>query len=315
MNLIPRKMTKRHWLLAVVLLPMVGLTLVFAGFIWFGPSRQAAGLNDDFNDVALEQVLAHAERANSAYHEAETFRKEYGTEIEAGEFPGSGLRVYLDHNPAGKAQWVVLRGTANLKNIVDDLEFVGRGEHELGINVHSGFDAALQECLPWILTRLDPTRPVWVTGHSLGGAVAALLVATLDHRGFKEVSGITFGQPKFTDAHGVGKLAHLKIIRIVHDEDPIPMLPPVALEGNGIALYHHCGPEVIVSASGHFRFLPEHEADRMVVTEIWQEIENIRPLFHDMVKGYLPALKGALSLTPHHSFSRPTNPAPKPLTP
>ncbi|MCF7731845.1 MAG: hypothetical protein K9N23_09160 [Akkermansiaceae bacterium] len=105
----------------------------------------------------------------------------------------------MGHNPYGKAQWVVLRGTANLQNMVDDLEFVGRGEHELGINVHSGFAAALQECLPWMLQRLDKTRPTWVTVHSLGGAVAALLVATLDHRGFKEVSGITFGQPKFAE--------------------------------------------------------------------------------------------------------------------
>ena len=36
----------------------------------------------------------------------------------------------------------------------------------------------------------------------------------------------------------------------------------------------------------------------MDVTEVWRDIENIRPLSHDMVKGYLPALKGALNL-PH----------------
>jgi hypothetical protein len=32
-----------------------------------------------------------------AYHEAATFRKEYGPEIEDGEFSGSGLRVDADH--------------------------------------------------------------------------------------------------------------------------------------------------------------------------------------------------------------------------
>ncbi len=42
-------------------------------------------------------MLAFAERANSAYHEAATFRKEYGPEIEDGEFSGSGLRVDADH--------------------------------------------------------------------------------------------------------------------------------------------------------------------------------------------------------------------------
>jgi len=50
------------------------------------------------------------------------------------------------------------------------------------------------------------------------------LVATLDHRGFGEVSAVTFGQPKFTAAHGAAKLSHLKILRLVHDEDPPPMV-------------------------------------------------------------------------------------------
>ncbi|MCX6874463.1 MAG: lipase family protein [Verrucomicrobia bacterium] len=203
----------RRRILRAVLLLAATVVLILAGVIWWAPPRQDKGLRDDFNDVALEQVLAFGERANSAYHDPETFRKEYGPEIEDGEFSGSGLRVYVDHNPSGKAQWVVLRGTANMQNIVDDLEFVGRDEHELGINVHSGFDAALQECLPWILQRLDKTRLTWVTGHSLGGAVAALLVVTLHHRGFNNVSGITFGQPKITDAYGANKLAHLKILR------------------------------------------------------------------------------------------------------
>lgn len=63
----------------------------------FGTSRQAADLGDDFNDFALKRVLAFAERATSAYHEAATFRKVYGPEIEDGEFPGSGLRVYVVH--------------------------------------------------------------------------------------------------------------------------------------------------------------------------------------------------------------------------
>ena len=312
MRILLRKMTVHRRLIAVAALLVATVTLVLAGLILFGPPRQDEGLGDDFNDVKLEQVIAFAERANSAYHEAATFRKEYGTQVDAGEFPGSGLRVYLDHDPAAKAQWVILRGTANMQNVLDDLKFVGRDEHELGINVHAGFAASLQECLPWILQHLDPSRPIWVTGHSLGGAVAALLVATLDHRGFKDVFGITFGQPKFTDSHGIAKLAHLKILRIVHDEDPIPLLPPVTLEGESLALYQHCGPEVIVKASGHFVFLKDHDAKRLNVNDIWQDLEHLRPMYHDMVKGYLPALKGALASAPHHSVRQAESPAPKP---
>lgn len=284
---------------------VLAVILALAGYVLFVRDRDRIGLTDDFKDVKLERIIAFAERSNSAYHEPGTFRKEYGAHIEAGEFPVSGLRVYLDANPSGKAQWVIIRGTANMQDIFDDLEFVGSDEHELGINVHTGFDKALQECLPWILQRLDKTRPVWVTGHSLGGSVAALLVAILDHRGYASVSAITFGQPKFTDADGAEKLARLNILRIVHEEDPIPMLPPVDVEGKSLVRYEHFGPEVVVSAGGHFTFLPVHSADRLDVSQYWAEISNIRPMSHDMVKGYLPALRGALkhpwkkTLDPH----------------
>lgn len=273
---------------------VLAVAVIAGGVVLLMRPRLDVGLKDDFKDVKLEQVIAFAERSNSAYHEDKDFRHEYGAHIEHGEFPASGLRVYLDGNPGGDAQWVIIRGTANMRDVFDDLEFIGRDKHELGINVHAGFDECLQDCLPWILKRLDPARPVQVTGHSLGGSVAALLVATLDHRGFKNVSAITFGQPKFTDAHGAARLGHLNILRIVHDEDPIPMLPPVEIEGKSLFPYHHFGPEVIVRSSGHFVYLPEHDAGRIDISGLWAEIKNIRPMSHDMVKGYLPALKSAL---------------------
>jgi triacylglycerol lipase len=290
----PKNLTVQKACRIIAILLAATVALAVAAFFLFRHPGKLTGAADDFNDVKLEQIIAFAERSNSAYHEEKDFRHEYGLDVEHGEFPVSGLRVYVDRNPTGEAQWIILRGTANWQNIFDDLDFVGRDEHELGINVHAGFDQSLQECLPWILERIDKTRPVRVTGHSLGGSVAALLVATLDHGGFRNVSAITFGKPKFTDAHGAGKLARLNVLRIVHAEDPIPMLPPIEIEGKSFAIYHHFGPEVIVKSSGHFLYLPEHSADRLDVSQLWATLKNIRPMSHDMVKGYLPALKSAM---------------------
>lgn len=292
--------------LAAILLALA-ITVVFAGSFLLRNYRQTAGARDDFRDVQLEQIIAFAERANSAYHELKDFRREYGPGADVGEFPVSGLRVYMDTFSTAEAQWVIIRGTANMQDIFDDLEFVDRDEHELGINVHLGFDVALDECLPWIVERLDKTRPVWVTGHSLGGSIAALLVATLYHRGYRNVSAITFGQPKFTDAHGAGKLAHLNILRVVHEEDPIPLLPPVELGVQGLAVYHHFGPELIVRKDGHSFLRPEHSARRIDVAQSWADISRIRPLSHDMVKGYLPALKGALTTISNRAPAAATN--------
>ena len=247
----------------------------------------------DREKLDLDRVIAFAQRCNDCYHDHETFKREYGSQVEAGEFPVSGLRIYLDADPKGGAQWVILRGTANLPDVIEDLEFVGDTEHELGIHVHSGFDKSLQECLPWLIQRLDRTRPVWVTGHSLGGAVAELLIATLDHRGFKDVSGITFGQPKVTDSRGVERLAHLRLLRVVHEDDPVPMLPPVFVEMGEIGIYHHSGPELLVRPDGKLTHLLRHLEDRLDVRSYWADLRNVNPIDHDMTKGYLPALKRA----------------------
>ena len=96
-------------------------------------------------------------------------------------------------------------------------------------------------------------------------------------------------------------------MRVVHEEDPIPLLPPVELGVNGLAIYHRFGPEMIVRKDGHFFHFPEHSARRIDVTQSWADISKIRPLSHDMVKGYLPALKSALASLSHRASAAATN--------
>lgn len=263
------------------------------GLWWQAEHPPQAELAD--GEVDLERLIRFAQRCNDSYHEHHVFRREYGDHIEIGEFPASGLRIYLDAPPGDGEQWVMLRGTANLPNVIEDLEFIGHEEHDLGIAVHSGFDAALRECLPWVVERLDSGRPVFVTGHSLGGAVAVLLMASLEHRGFNDVSGITFGQPKVSDARGALVLSKLDLIRVVHDEDPVPMLPPVFVEVGEIGIYHHSGPEIVVRHDGRVTSLLRHLEDRLNVVQSWRDLRRIDPIHHDMTMGYLPALKKAKS--------------------
>lgn len=274
----------------VILLLVVPLAAL--GLWWQAEHPPVAEM--DGRAVDLDRLIAHAQRCNDAYHGLDVFRSEYGGHVEVGEFPWSGLRIYLDA-PAtpGEGQWVLLRGTANLPNIIEDLEFIGEENHELGIQVHTGFDRALRECLPWVLERLDPGRPVHVTGHSLGGAVGVLLIATLEERGFREVSGVTFGQPKLTDAQGVAKLEQLDVLRVVHHADPVPMLPPIFVELDQLGIYHHAGPELVVHADGRLVHLLRHLEDRLNVVALWRDLRGVHVDSHDMTKGYLPALRKA----------------------
>ena len=259
------------------------------------------GTRDDRARVDLEHVIASAIWANAVYHEPEQIRKDVGAEVLIRDFPLNELRIFITEADETSVQWVAVRGTANLANIYDDLDFVERENHELAIRVHRGFDEALQECLPWVIKNLDPEQPVILTGHSLGGAVAALLLAVLDQRGFKEASAVTFGQPKVTDLHGAETYGHLDLLRIMHEEDPVPLVPPIAptvdLDPDD---YHHFGAEVVVKASGHFYYLADHDFRRIDVMDFWTNLLHIRPLRHDMIKGYLPALKAAQGIAKKH---------------
>lgn len=204
-------MTKRRKAITGLILFAL-LAGVIVASLWLGKSPLAA---EDPAAVDLDRLIDFAQRCNDCYHDHDTFKSEYGPQVELGEFPVSGLRIYLDAAPGSGPQWVILRGTANLPDVIEDLEFAGEDEHELGIQVHAGFNKSLQECLPWVIQWLDPDRPVLVTGHSLGGAVAVLLMATLEQRGFKDVSGVTFDHdmtkgylPALKRARELGHIVH-----------------------------------------------------------------------------------------------------------
>ncbi len=92
-------------------------------------------------------------------------------------------------------------------------------------------------------------RPLWVTGHSLGGALA-LLAAWRLQRGFMAVQEVvTFGAPMVGNEAASQAFAREfpgKIFRYVDLEDVVPHLPTVSLIANA---YSHCLSEVALSAA------------------------------------------------------------------
>ena len=92
-------------------------------------------------------------------------------------------------------------------------------------------------------------RPLWITGHSLGGALA-LLAAWRLQRSFIAVQEIvTFGAPMIGNDAASQAFAREfpgKIFRYVDLEDLVPHLPTVSLIANA---YSHCLSEVALSAA------------------------------------------------------------------
>lgn len=123
----------------------------------------------------------------------------------------------------------------------------------VGARFHRGFMEALHAIWEPLLKAVNEAvegadRPLWVTGHSLGGALA-LLAAWRLQRSFVAVHEVvTFGAPMIGNeaaARAFEQEFAGKIFRYVNLEDPVPLLPSVSLVANS---YAHCQSEVSMQA-------------------------------------------------------------------
>lgn len=107
--------------------------------------------------------------------------------------------------------------------------------------LHRGFFDAVLDCFDEVVERLrsinkDPYVPVYVTGHSLGGAMAAIFYAKLEEDDFHPfrhrrrhhippaVACYTFGMPRYGDTSAKALLP--QPFHTFNELDAIPTLPP-----------------------------------------------------------------------------------------
>lgn len=130
--------------------------------------------------------------------------------------------------------------------------------------VHAGFflawaiieQSVLAQIAQWRLEAAEGggvLPPLYITGHSLGGALATIAAAALSDNGV-EVAGVyTFGQPRVGDRAFVRQLnAHVngKVFRFVNNNDIVPHVPPPFSVWNPTRLYGHVGIAKYFDAKG-----------------------------------------------------------------
>ncbi|HKP97894.1 MAG TPA: lipase family protein [Fibrobacteria bacterium] len=147
------------------------------------------------------------------------------------DFPASESRkVFVEFDSVENTQWVVFRGTSALRDWLVDGDEGMIEDPVLKIKVHRGFQAAADSLYRKIKPRLRPRCPIYVTGHSLGGAMAVLAAAYIrrDPATRDWLRGcITFGQPKVTNGPGTKVLEkEIKLIRVIDRYDPVARVPP-----------------------------------------------------------------------------------------
>jgi pimeloyl-ACP methyl ester carboxylesterase len=195
-------------------------------------------------------------------------------------FRGSESPTNLD----GFKDWL-LTNANNLLVIPDGrigTDFASAG---VGARFHRGFMEALAEIWDPLAEAVQQAwdeleRPLWVTGHSLGGAIA-LLAAWRFQRHFIPIHEVvTFGAPMIGNAaaaHAFEQEFPDKIFRYVDIEDPVPLLPAVSLVANA---YDHClkeirlrgaSPKAFSHALGELgRTAAEGLMSASLIDEIWE---------------------------------------------
>jgi len=132
-------------------------------------------------------------------------------------------------------------GPASTVNWLADFEAKLRPK-DTDIQTHEGFAATYESLRPQILKTLPADRTIWITGHSLGGALATLAGVQLQAAGFRVRATYTYGGPRVGNAAFAGSLPS-PFYRFVYGSDVVPHLPPQGI-------YEHGGIKVTASADG-----------------------------------------------------------------
>jgi hypothetical protein len=133
--------------------------------------------------------------------------------------------------------------------------------------VHSGFQSAwntveaqvIQHIRLWNADRSTPL-PLFITGHSLGGALATVAAASLVKRQQLNIQGVyTFGQPRVGDlvfVSDVGQALKGKVFRFVNNNDIVPHVPLPYSLWNPLRIYVHLGQLLYFNTRGQLTLQP-----------------------------------------------------------
>ena len=117
--------------------------------------------------------------------------------------------------------------TTSIKDIKSDIK-AQIMQCETGGKIHTGFKEAFDRVALDIQKKLDndklKTKPLFITGHSLGGALATIAAKKLSHKGGLAAC-YTFGSPRVGDEEWIADIK-TPVYRLVNAADCVTMLPP-----------------------------------------------------------------------------------------
>lgn len=150
-------------------------------------------------------------------------------------FDREGTQAYLAEYDSCTV--IAFRGTQrDYRDILTDLDFRKAAANALGGKVHRGFYTALGAIQPDLERAVRFNRPIYITGHSLGGALALLAASVLNRPIYLMRTNLvlyTFGCPRVgneqftTFLHLFENVRHYRVTNVA---DVVPWVPFMSLQ-------------------------------------------------------------------------------------
>ena len=226
----------------------------------------------------------YARRAQLAYSNKEQILKELDNVLYVKTIPERDIQFFIEQLPDNR-QLISIRGTTNLANVRENVEYQKSRNKKIHIYVHEGFDEDANAVFNSALPYLDKNQEIILTGHSLGAAVSTLLMIYLYHEDFKIGPSINFGQPKFTNLKGAETYGFLNLARVVDRDDLVPLVPPRSALSSIHGEYRHFGQEVILLGGPYFVYLDNHIVTEKDLSEVWANLHDLSVKDH-MIANY-----------------------------
>ena len=184
-------------------------------------------------------------------------------------------RGYIGAN--ADAVILAFRGTDDVADWLINLNVKQIEEH--GALVHRGFSRALAAVWSRIETQLQSLldrhpRKIWVTGHSLGGALATLAALRLQRMGLSQLETFTFGQPRVGN-RALAEQITMPFYRFAYYADPVCLAPfsvPRAMH------YKHAGTRKLIEATGRIV-----DKDSHFLTRLLSRIVSAKQVANDFI--------------------------------
>ena len=211
-------------------------------------SQERAILTQD-SDIDWDMSLILAEASQAVYSDEDTVKawaKEKFNTQQVEFFDRKDTQFFIAENE--KNTFIVFRGTKGFDDWIANLK-INRTKKPYG-KIHKGFFKAFSVVQSEVFAALTRARvfnrEVYIGGHSLGGALAAIAAAHSHYEiGSTPIKGIyTFGMPRSFSRSAVNFINSTfgsNFVRFVNDDDIVPKIPPFSRHAGKLVKFNKRG--------------------------------------------------------------------------